>query len=192
MAAQLVGRAAVALNKMSKEPVFSELSDGGPPEPRPGFEADVIREMTELFAALPHGTASLRVGRVPNHPDWREPCFDVIPANPRAARFRGIAVVDDLTLVIGESEREFVAFGRGGTVVRGASWAQEFECIWRAVVAGGFSEHRYLNSSGTVIGWGMRLGINGGELILRNGRRSEHLFGRAMPVKVAYEPYVLG
>jgi hypothetical protein len=139
---------------------------------------------------LPPDVARLRIGRVPGHPDWPEPYFEVIPANPKAARFAGAAVSSDLDLTIGEAEREFCGFARGGTVVRGASWQQELRWIWEAVVAGGLTQRHYLDSSGKVIGWVGKFVVNGKELVFRNGRRAERLFGRQRLKTVTYEPYV--
>jgi hypothetical protein len=176
---------------MSTDRISPDVSDGNSPNPRPGFETDVIREVEGLFSALPSGTATVHVGRVPGHADWPEPYFEVAPTNSKAARFEGIAVVDDLTLIIGEAEREFVGFARGGSVVRGASWQQELRWIWQTVLAGGFAQHHYLDSRGKVIGWSGTFLVNGYELLFRNGRQTEHLFGRKRVREITYERYIL-
>jgi hypothetical protein len=149
-----VGWAPKTIIQMSTDRISPDVSDGSSPNPSPGFETDVIREVEGLFSALPSGTATLHVGRVPGHADWPEPYFEVTPTNSKAARFEGIAVADDLTLIIGEAEREFVGFARGGSIMRGASWQQELRWIWETVLAGGFAQHHYLDSLGKVIGCG--------------------------------------
>jgi hypothetical protein len=161
-----------------------------PPCPSSGFEAEVVQELERLVSVLPPGVARLRLGRVPEHPDWPEPYFEVTPTNSKAARLGGIAVVDDLTLIVGEAEREFVGFARGGTIVRGASWNEELGWIWQAVVAGGFTESVYRDSRGKAIGSTTRLLVNGNDLIIRNGRRAETLFGRKKVERIIYEGYV--
>src|SRR5271165_4671345 len=105
--------------------------------PIPGFEADLIYEVKCVVAELPAGAAQLRISHVPGHPEWLEPYFEVVPTNPRAAALKGVAVKTDLNLTIGEAAwREFVGFARGGTVVKGATWREEFRRIWLAVVRG--------------------------------------------------------
>jgi len=162
-----------------------------PPSPRPGFETDVLRVMGALVAALPPGVARMRISRVPGHPEWSEPHFQVTPTNPKAARFDGVAVATDLYLTIGEAWREFCGFARGGTIVRGATWQEEFRWVWQAVIGGGFVERRFLDSRGNVIAWDSKLVVNGKRVVLRNGRR-EKLFGRAYTREevVTYEPYI--
>jgi len=157
----------------------------------PGFEANLIRELEGLFAALPAGAARLQITRVPSHPEWLEPYFEVIPTNPGAARLKGVAVKTDLDLTIGEAaRREFVGFARGGTVVKGSTWQEEFRWIWLAVVRGGFTEHIYRNSAGKSIGSATKLSVNGKDVVIRNGRRAERLFGRERAERISYEPYV--
>jgi hypothetical protein len=161
------------------------------PYPLRGFEADLIHELEELVADLPAGTAHLRLSRVPGHPEWLEPCFAVVPMNPRAAPFKGVVVITDLNLTIGEAAwHEFIGFARGGTLVRGATWQDEFRWIWLAVVRGGFTEHIYRDSKGKAIGWATKLSVNGKDLIIRNGRRTERLFGRKNLEMINYEPYL--
>jgi|SRR5271163_902464 hypothetical protein len=161
------------------------------PYPLRGFEADLIHELEKLVADLPDGTAHLRISRAPGHPEWAEPYFEVIPTNPRAAAFKGVAVKTDLNLTIGAAAwREFVGFARGGTVVKGATWQEEFRWIWLAVVKGGFTEHIYRDSAGKAIGWATKLSVNGTDLIIRNGRRTEKLFGREKLESITYEPCV--
>jgi len=159
------------------------------PRPNPGFETEVLDEMHGLVSALAPGVANLRVGRIPGHPDWLEPYFEVTPTNQKAARLEGVAVADDLSLVIGEAEREFPGFARGGSIIRGASWQRELRWIWETVIAGGFTQHHYLDSTGNVIGWSAKLLVNGNELVFRNGRRAERLFGESKVRDVTYEPY---
>ncbi len=161
-----------------------------PPEPRPGFQIDLIRELEGLVGGLPEGAARLCVGRVPGHPEWPEPYFEVIPTHPKAASFTGVAVANDLDLTVGHSWREFYGFARGGTIVRGATWQEELRWIWLAVVAGRLTERLSLDSCGKVIGWDSKLVVNGKEVRFRNGRRAERLFGREMVKTVTYEPYV--
>lgn len=161
------------------------------PSPRPGFETELLQEVQGLVSGLAPGIANLRVGRVPGHPDWSEPYFDVTPTNPKAARLEGIAAADDLTLIIGEAEREFPAFARGGSIVHGASWREELRWIWEAVRAGGFTQHHFLDSHGNLIGWSASFLVNGHNLVFRNGRRAERLFGQSKIRNVTYEPYEL-
>jgi hypothetical protein len=157
----------------------------------PGFEADLIRELEILVAGLPAGTARLRISRIPGHPELLEPYFEVIPWNPRAAPLKGIVVKTDLNLTIGEAaRREFIGFARGGTVVRGSTWQEEFRRIWLAVTTGGFTEHIYRDSGGKAIGWTTELALGGKDLIIRNGRKAERLLGRKKVERITYEPYV--
>ena len=115
-----------------------------------------------------------------------------MPTNPKAASFTGAAVARDLLLAVGSGDwREFYGFARGGTIVRGATWQEELRWIWQAVVAGGFTQRLYFDSSGRVIGWLTRLPVRSKEVVIRNGRR-ERLFGRAYTREeiVTYEPYI--
>jgi hypothetical protein len=156
----------------------------------PGFEADLIRELGRLVADLPAGTARLRVGRVPDHPEWLEPYFEVVPTNPSAAPFKGVVVRTDLNLTIGAATwREFIGFARGGTIVHGSTWQEEFCRIWLAVVRGGFTEHIYRDSEGKAIGWATKLSMDGSELVIRNGRKAKRLFGRERVESITYDPY---
>jgi hypothetical protein len=156
----------------------------------PGFQTDFVQELRKLFAELPAGVARLQVGRVPGHPEWPDPYFEVIPAKPLAAHFTGVAVSRDLDITIGEAQREFIGFARGGNLVRGASWQEELRWIWQAVITGGFTQRHYVDSSGKVIGWLAKFIVNGKEVVFRNGRRSEKLLGPAQVKIVSYEPYV--
>jgi hypothetical protein len=94
----------------------------------------------------------------------------------------------DLSLTIGEVEREFVAFHKGGTIVRKATWRDELRWIWQAVIAG-FSQRQSLGSDGNVLGGTSVLSVNGKEFIYRGGRSSETLFGKRRYRTVIYEPY---
>lgn len=156
-----------------------------------GFEADLIREIERLIAGLPANTAHLRVSSVPDHPDWAEPYFEVIPCNSKAAPIKGIVIKGDLNLTIGEAAwREFIGFSRGGTVERGTTWQEDLHWIWHAVVKGGFTEHIYRSSDGKAIGWSTRLSANGKSLIIRNGRVFEKIFRRAKAEDITYESYL--
>jgi hypothetical protein len=167
------------------------LAAGDPPSPLPGFEADLVRELERLVMDLPPNIARLRISRVSGHPEWPEPCFEVIPTNPRAAPFKGVAVVTDLNLTIGEATwREFIGFARGGTVVQGSTWQEEFRWIWLAVVKGGFTEHIYRDSRGKAIGWATKLLVNGKDLIIRNGSKTAGLFRHKRVEAITYEPYI--
>jgi hypothetical protein len=160
------------------------------PLPGPGFETEVLQEIRDLFQALPKGKAALKIGRVPGHSDWPEPYFEVIPANRNAAAFKGFAVQTDLNLIVGEAaHREYYGFAKGGTVVAGVDWHVEFQLIWAAVVAGGFAEQIYRDSNGKAIGSATRLTVGGKQMIIRNGRRAETLFGRQIAEVRHYEPY---
>lgn len=57
-----------------------------PPYPLPGFETSLIRQIERLVADLPPDTAQLHISRIPGHPEWAEPYFEVVPANHGAAR----------------------------------------------------------------------------------------------------------
>ena len=170
--------------QMSKSTSPSEAS-----QPVPDFQTDLIRQLEALVGALPEGVAHLSVGRVPRHPEWPEPYFEIIPRNPQAASVKGAPVADDLDLTVANSWREFYGFARGGTILPGATWQEELRRIWLAVVAGRLTERLTLDSQGGVIGWDSKLVLNGGELIFRNGRRAERLFGRPILKTVTYEPY---
>lgn len=152
------------------------------------FQTDLVRLLEALVGALPEGVAHLSVGRVPGHPEWPE-AFEIIPRNPQAAPVKGTAVATDLHLTVGNSRREFYGFARGGTIVPGATWQEELRRIWLAVITGRLTEGLTLDSRGEVIGWDSKLVLNGRELIFRNGRRAERLFGPARLKTVAYEPY---
>ena len=167
-------------------------TSGVPPDPRPGFETDVIREVERFVSRLPAGAAVLQISRIPNHADWPEPCFQIIPENPKAARFEGIVVKDDLTLIVGEAEREFIGFAKGGNIVPGTLWRQDLLWIWETVIAGGFAQRHYLGSRGQVIGYVMKLPVCNSVLVFRNGRRTERLFGRERARTVVYESYITG
>jgi hypothetical protein len=161
------------------------------PSPLPGFESEFMQELQTLAADLPVGVARLVISRVPGHPDWPEPYFELVPTNPKAARLSGCAVVTDLDLTVGEAAwREFVGFAEGGTVVNGATWQQELRWIWLAIVTGGFTEHVYRDSLGRAIGSTTILDVNKNELLIRNGRRAEKLFGRENVASITYEPYI--
>ena len=168
----------------------SKLLSHTPPCPAPGFEKDLLQEIERLVASLPVRAVQLRIGRIPGHPDWPEPYFEVAPTNPKAARFAGMAASSDLNLTIGEAEREFVGFARGGNIVRGASWQDELQWIWKAVTAGGFKQVHYLDSGDKIIGWTAKLFVNGNQLVFRNGRRTERFFGSERRRTVTYEPYL--
>lgn len=155
----------------------------------PDFQTDLVGQLEALVGALPEGVAHLSIGRVPGHPEWPEPYFEIIPRNPQAAPVKGTAVATDLDLTVGNSWREFYGFARGGTIVPGATWQEELRRIWLAVIAGRLTEQLALDSQGEVIGWDSKLVLNGRELIFRNGRRAERLFGPARLKTVTYEPY---
>jgi hypothetical protein len=165
------------------------VTDGEmPPHPRPGFETEVIQELKSLMAELSSGIATFRVCRVPRHPEWPQPYFEIIPANPSSASLSGIAIHGDLSLTIGEVEREFIAFHKGGTIVRGATWREELRWIWQAVIAG-FSQRQALGADGSVLGDTSVLSINGKEFVYSGGRSAETLFGKRRFRTVIYEPY---
>lgn len=153
------------------------------------FGAKLIRQLEALVGALPEGVGHLSVGRVPGHPEWPEPYFEIVPRNPKAASVKGAPVADDLDLTVGNSWREFYGFARGGTVVPGATWQEELRGIWLAVIAGRLTEQLTLDSEGKVIGWDSKLVLSEGELIFRNGRRAGRFFGRPKLKTVTYEPY---
>jgi hypothetical protein len=159
------------------------------PRPALGFETLFIQHLENLFAELPNGKATLSISRVPGHPEWPEPYFEIVPKNLAAARFAGSVVSTDLDLTIGDAAREFVGFARGGTILKGLSWQDELRHIWQAVTAGGFTQRHYLDSAGKVIGWSTKLIVYNRELIFRNGRRKERLFARENVRLVTYEPY---
>lgn len=149
---------------MSKQPDKTVLWSDPPPSPSPGFETDVIRELEGFVRALPAGTASMVVSRLRADARCLEPEFEITPRNPKAARFGGYVVATDLYLTIGEAEREFIGFGRGGNIVRGVRWQEELRWIWQAVIAGGFTQRHYLDSGGKVIAWHSKLVVNGKDL----------------------------
>jgi hypothetical protein len=155
----------------------------------PDFQTDLVRQLEALVGTLPEGVAHLSIGRLPAHPEWPEPYFEIIPRNPQAAPLKGAAVATDLDLTVGNSWREFYGFARGGTVVPGATWQEELQSIWLAVIAGRLTEQLTLDSEDQVIGWDSKLILNGRELLFRNGRRAERLFARAKVKTVTYEPY---
>jgi hypothetical protein len=160
------------------------------PNPRPGFETELIHELTGIGGDLPENTACLSISRIPGHTGYTEPYFEVVPTNPRAARFSGHAVITDLYLTIGEvSWREFVGFSRGGQVVRGSTWKEDFRYICLAVFRGGFTEQIYRDSEGNAIGWNTRLSVRGEDLVVRNGHKSRWLFGPQRMDSIKYEPY---
>lgn len=175
---------------MNQNADFEEPTPPEPPNPNSGFESAVVYEITRLVAQLPTDVAQLTFKRVPGHPEWPEPYFEIIPSNPKAAVFKGVAVATDLNLTIGHSWREFYGFARGGTVEHGATWREELRSIWLAVLSGQLTERLSLDSRGYVIGWDSRLIVNGKEIVFRNGRRAEGLFGKERVEIVVYEPYI--
>jgi hypothetical protein len=160
-----------------------------PPIPEAGFEAELLTQIGTLVASLPEGVARLFVGRVPKHPEWPNPYFEVRPTKPTAARFGGVAAQDDLYLTVGEAEREFCGFARGANIVKGAMWTDELRWIWDAVIAGGFTQRHYLDSDGRVIGWMTKFKVNGADVVFRNGRRAQKLFRQRRVRLVTYESY---
>jgi hypothetical protein len=99
--------------------------------------------------------------------------------------------VTDLEITIGQASwREFVGFARGDKIVKGATWQPEFRWVWAAVLAGGFTESIYRDPRGDAIGWTTKILVNGEDLIIRNGRKAEKLFGRAKVERITYEPYL--
>jgi hypothetical protein len=168
-----------------------EKTISDPPYALPGFEASLIAELEGLIADLPTNTANLRIGRVPGHPELAEPYFEVTPTNPRAACFKGIVVATDLNITIGQSSfRELIGFARGGTLIEGATWQEEFRWLWYAVTKGGFTEHIYRRSDGKAIGWSTVITINGKDLIIRNGRGVARLFTRKREDSIVYDSYI--
>lgn len=161
-----------------------------PPAPKAGFESEIIRELEILVSQLPPGTAAFQVGRVPQHPEWPEPYFEIIPRNPRAARLSGTAVATDLNLTVGEVEEELIGFARGGTLIKGAGWQDELRWIWEAVLKGGFTQRQAVDSSGRVIGGASTLSVNGKNWVFRGGRSREKLSKKAEYRTVRYEPYM--
>lgn len=157
-----------------------------------GFTRDFMREMEALVTAMPSGVAMLRITPGPTRPslELSGADFEVTPRNPKAARFAGHALARDLHLVVGKAEREFIGFVRGGNFVRGASWKEELSWIWRAVIAGGFTQRHYLNSSGKVIGAACRLKLEGKDIFFRGGARAERLFGKENIRTVTYDSYI--
>lgn len=151
------------------------------------FEVEVVEQLQLLIAALPAGSASLRV--LPESPEWSCRYFEVIPANDRAAKLTTGVVLDDLHLAIGEVEREFIGFRRGGTIVPGWTWLDDLRWIWRVVIAGGFSQQQYLDREGNVIGGASILRLEGITYDFRGGRVAETLFGERNCRTVSYEPY---
>ena len=174
---------------MDEERNNSQAESSVVPCPSPGYQTEIVHEMTRLVSSLPPGVASLKVSRVPDHPEWPEPRFVVIPTNPRAARIEGVAVADDLDLVVGQCQREIFGFGKGGKIGPGCPWTEELRWIWDAVIVGGFVERRYLNSHGQVVGCATRLIVNGQGLVLQSGRRAESLFEKSVVQEFRYEPY---
>jgi hypothetical protein len=161
-----------------------------PPRPSPGFETEFILELKALVRTLPEGVAQLTVDRVPGHPEWPEPYFEITPKNPKAVSVKGSGVATDLELTVGHSWREFCGFAKGGTIVPGADWREDLRWIWQAVVAGQLIERLTLDAKGEVLSWDSRLALNGREVVFRNGRR-RGLFGRRGRVEtLTYEPYI--
>ena len=96
--------------------------NGDQPNPRPGFETELIHVLKGVVDELPADTASLTIGRIPGHAEYTEPYFEVVPTNPQAARFNGHAVITDRYLTIGKAGGcEFCGFSQGGQVVGGAT-----------------------------------------------------------------------
>jgi hypothetical protein len=176
---------------MSLRRELDKLAPDSAPNPRPGFETYLLEEVTSLVAGMPPGTAQLKIGRFPNHPEYTEPYFEIVPANPRAASIKGVGVTDDLNLTIGEAAwRELIGFARGGTIIPGYTWQAEFQSICLAVIKGDFTENVYRNAKGEAIGSALKLPVNGKELVIRHGRKTEKLFGHQRLDTIVYEPYV--
>jgi hypothetical protein len=116
------------------------------------LEKEIMASLEALTHSIPPGTAEITVSRVPGHEEWHNPYFEIVPTNPLAARICGWAANEDLDITLGEAgHREFIGFGRGGTVVRGARPRQEFEAICRAVMKGGFTERLAFTSRGKLL-----------------------------------------
>jgi hypothetical protein len=114
------------------------------PSPAPGLEKNITASVQDLFAELTPGAAQLKIERVPGHPEWPNPYFEVRPANPKAASIRGAIIESDLDLTIGQrASREFIGFARGGTILQGHGPKEEFRSIWQAVISGDFEERLY-------------------------------------------------
>lgn len=69
---------------------------------------------------MPLGASQLQIGRFPGHPEYTEPYFQIVPANPRAASIKGVGVIDDQFTLIFAFEfgpqgprREFVVTAAG-------------------------------------------------------------------------------
>src|SRR5260370_38760978 len=90
------------------------------PRPGPGFETAFIQYLQSIVAELPSGVAQLRIGRVPGHPDWPEPYFEVVPAKSNAARFAGVVEATALDLTFAGASPGFLGFAPGGPIF---SWA---------------------------------------------------------------------
>lgn len=157
-----------------------------------GFPRAFVSELNALVTAMPSGAARLRIVPSPTRPslELSGADFEVTPTNPKAARLAGYVLARDLHLMVGQAQREFIGFARGGNFVRGASWREELRRIWQAVIAGHFTQSHYLNSSGKVIGGACRLKLNGKDVIFRSGARAEKLFGKENVRTVTYEPYI--
>ena len=184
-----LGRAEVGTTNAESDNVV--IWSDPPPHPRTRFEAEVIRELEALVRGLPTGTARLRIGRLKAAPGLLEPDFEITPTNPKAARLSGYAVADDLNLAVDHAEQEFFGFGRGGTVVRGASWQEELSWIWEVVIAGGFTQRHYFDRHGKRIAGCSKILVRGAELVFHSGRR-EGFFrrGYSRVEEVIYEPFI--
>jgi hypothetical protein len=116
------------------------------------FEREFLSCIEETACSLAAGIGKLTIGRVPGHEEWSCPYFELHPTNPLASSVSGWAVADDLNLAIGEaSEREFIGFGQGGTVLKGRNPREELKAILTTVMNGGFTENLAFNSRGKLL-----------------------------------------
>ncbi len=153
------------------------------------FVVDVLHEIQALVRTIPEGAARVGTSRIESSLELSGSNFWVTPTRQGAAQFGGYALAKDLTLTIGEAHREFVGFARGRNIAPAADWREELRWIWEAVIAGGLTQRHYLDSTGRVIGWATRFKVNGREMVFRNGRRAEKLFGQQRVRVVTYESY---
>jgi hypothetical protein len=170
--------------------MVAKVTHSRPPNPLPGLEASIVNLLQELVRGTLAGKAELLISRMPGHPEWTEPYFELRPSNPRSARIAGIVVNGDgIDMTIG-SAAVLDLRAEGSSLSKDLPCEEEFRLICNAVIRGGFTEVLYMNSRGETVYSEGKLCINGVEkLVADHGRWFWLPFIRRLKRIVNYDPY---